>query len=336
MHDTNQGEAGSADPLAEIIRAAGRRAPPPPEHYDEVYAAARAAWRRKVSSRRKRRWFALAASMILVGTGALVVALLQTGRPIEAARLAVAQGTTEWFAAQAQAWEAIPDSGIALNAGVRIRTGSNGRLALELSDGGSLRLDVDTEIVLGRTQQTLTAGRLYFDSAGRPAAEDIEVLTPYGVISELGTQFEVQMQRSLLRVRVREGGVALHRTASLSDLEAIAGEEIVLSANGESRTGEIEADDPDWTWAESLASVPESDSRSILLYLRWIARETGKRLQWESPIVEFIAEQATFDGDPAGLGFTPRQLLEHIEQTSDFNFEETDDGAILIGRNDDP
>ena len=41
-------------------------------------------------------------------------------------------------------------------------------------------------------------------------------------------------------------------------------------------------------------------------------------------------------GGPAGSGYAPRQLLGAIEQSTDFRFEETDDGAILIGRNNDP
>jgi ferric-dicitrate binding protein FerR (iron transport regulator) len=318
-----------ADPLARLIRAAGRRTEPPEEHRDQVLAAARRAWLDKVSSRRRRRWLALAASLGLLVASALLV----TGQFVEsgpAADVILADGTIEWRAPGSESWQRLPGPGIALPVDLRLRTGAEGRAALNLADGGSLRLAENTEITIGTERFGLDVGKLYFDSAGRSSSAPITVETPMGTVRDTGTRFEVSAERDYLRVRVREGGIALLDAAASSDAVAIAGEEIELSGPEPLVRRPIAPDDPAWAWAEALASPPAA-ARPILVYFRWIARETGKRLTFEPESVEVAAELATFSGDPSGL--SPLELLSQIAATSDFDYRLTEDGAILIGRN---
>jgi hypothetical protein len=151
------------------------------------------------------------------------------------------------------------------------------------------------------------------------------------VIHDIGTQFEARVETDSLRIRVREGEVALQQAPADLELTGTAGEEIEVSAAGNLRTGVIAPDAALWQWAQSLASAPAPASQSILVYLRWIARETGKRLEFELANVELSAQFASFSGDPAGL--SPLEVLNHIAATSDFRYQLTEDGAILIGRN---
>lgn len=321
----------TADPLAEIVRAAGRREMPPQAHYDQVYTAARDAWRNKVQSRRRNRWFAIAASIALVTGGGVLAYLIQTGDAGLAATVAVVQGSVEQLAPDSEVWEAIPESGSMLAAGTQIRTTADGRAALGLAEGGSLRLDVETEIAFGIDVIELSAGTLYFDSGNRSPELALRVDTPLGEVRDIGTQFELSVRDEFIRIRVREGEVALLEPSAASEIVAAFRDEIELSADGNLVRREIAPDDAAWAWAAALASVPDAQARSILTYFRWIARETGKRLEFESDSVELQAELSSFVGDPAGL--TPEALLSSIAATSDFRYSLTTDGAILIGRN---
>lgn len=337
------GQAG--DPLAEIIRAAGARTAPPRAHYDQVYAAARASWRKALNARRQRRWLALAASLAVVALAAALMQIVVPGNPATVAEISVVEGSAEWLPADGETWAVITGSGIAngdgptsagisssqrLDDGARIRTGADGRVALRLADGGSLRLHAQTEIVLGRNELELTAGRLYFDSAGRPDTLPIAVATSLGTVRDIGTQFEIRASRDDLRIRVRSGGIEVRDPLTDQNVIAEAGEQLLLSADRSLARSAFAPDGPEWSWAEALATIPVS--RSILEYLEWIANETGKQLRFETGDVQSSARGATFSGDPSGM--TPYELLENITLTSDFGYELTDDGTLVINRTD--
>ena len=78
--------------------------------------------------------------------------------------------------------------GSALALGSTVSTGA-GQVALRLASGGSLRVGVESEIVLTSADAVeLVAGVLYFDSEGRRGGE-FNVTTEVGVVRDVGTQF---------------------------------------------------------------------------------------------------------------------------------------------------
>jgi ferric-dicitrate binding protein FerR (iron transport regulator) len=330
MHETHDRREPGADPLAELIRAAGRRSAPPRAHYEQVFAATHAVWQRKIAARRRGRWLALAASVAaVVVVGAIVQAMLPP-EPAPAATVAFLTGRIEYSPGDSQTWQTTADSGAQLRSGTRVRTGADSRAALRLAGGGSLRVDAETELVLGNGAFELVAGALYFDSEGRPAASPVEVMTALGVVRDIGTQFEVRTTPASLRVRVRSGQIAVIESPVAGDILSRAGNEIELSTTGMLVERPFAPDDPAWSWAESLAVAPSAQAQSILAWLTWISHETGKRLEFDSRSVELRARLEDFVGDPEGL--TPMELLGLIAATSDFRYELTDDGAILIRR----
>jgi len=319
------------DALAEIVRAAGRRQAPPQEHYDQVYAATRGAWKGKLKSRRRNRWYALAASLAIVGVAGFIAQRVLVDSPELAALLTITNGSVDRFEPDGDAWVGINGSGVRIDAGTRIRTGAAGTVALELSDGGSLRLDQNSEIVIGRSDVVLAAGRMYFDSYGRPADLAISVSTPYGTVRDIGTQFEVLLRPDAMRIRVREGEIVVTSDAAVA-VTGQAGEEIDFLPSGTASRRPFAADDEEWLWVQSLATPPASGS--VLTYLRWIERETGIMLRFESATVQLAAENLPFEGTVEGMtGATPAQVLESIEPTSRFTVTRDEDGAITIGRN---
>ena len=329
MQETD-GDNTAADPLAELVRAAGRRGMPPQKHYDQVYAAVHATWRNKLQARRRRRWYVIAASTALLAVGGMLWQAIPDPTPDAAARIAIARGTVELHVPARDLWTNVSDGIAELPAGARIRTGDDGAVSLRLTDGGSLRLAENTELAFSGNAFEMASGRLYFDSSGRRDDSTIDVDTPLGTVRDIGTQFEVLASTDDLRIRVRSGSVMLFESAASIPITGDTGEEIRLSAAGQLSRREIAADSPEWAWAESLAVAPDFDNPTVLRYLIWIAEETGKSLEFASENVRLQAELARFAGDPGGL--LPTELLVTIAATSDFDCEVTDHGTILIRR----
>jgi ferric-dicitrate binding protein FerR (iron transport regulator) len=320
------------DPLGELIRAAGRRPPPPREHYDSVLAVSRSAWQSTVRARRRRRWYALAAAVVIaLGSGVVIQSLERA--PAPAAALAVANGEIALFSAATGRWQPLSGVDTQVFPGDRLRTGAVGRAALATLDGGSLRLDSATEIALnGASTVELVAGTLYVDSGRMAPVNAIEVATRFGRVRDIGTQFEVRSSAESLRVRVRTGVVELVQSLYAADFQSPAGEEFELLTSGAVQLREIAPDDDQWAWTATLAVAPNLDNQSILGYLQWIAHETGKSLRFDSPNTELRAQLVSFRAD--ARGFTPLEILESITRTSDFTYELTEDGAILVRRSD--
>lgn len=330
MHETNEDRQTAADPLARIVRAAGRRAAPPKAHYDEVYAAVHATWQSKLARRRQRNWYALAATLALAVAGAALWQTFSIQSSPPAGEFALLRGQVEQYSTGPDLWRRADPADARLDDGARIRTGDDGTAALWLADGGSLRLDTNTELVLHAASLELERGRVYFDSAGRRARMPIDVVTELGTIRDIGTQFEVQSVADTLRVRIRSGSIALLDSNVDAPVAGASGEEIEVSATGQLSRREFARDDPQWRWAQNLAVAPDYDAPSVLRYLTWIAAETGRTLDFESETVRLQAELVRFLGDARDL--TPTQLLATIEATSQFGYEMTDHGSILISR----
>jgi hypothetical protein len=335
MNDTDKDAAAptqARDPLGELIRAAGRRPPPPAEHYQTVFAASRSAWQAKVRSRRQRRWvYALAASLVVACGSILVFEAVQRFAPSPIATLAIASGDVAVFSSAAGGWQPSSSFDAQLFSGDTLRTGANGRAALTIAGAGSLRVSSQTELLLsGPSSMELISGTVYIDSGDRQLSEPIEIATRFGVVRDIGTQFEVRSTTSALRVRVRTGAVLLVDSLHAADVQGSAGEEFQLSASGALELADIAPDAAQWEWAAMLAVVPVIENNLIIGYLQWIARETGKSLRFDSQSTELRAQFERWNGDMRGL--TPLEVLYSIAAASDFEYELTNDGTMLIRR----
>ena len=115
-------------------------------------------------------------------------------------------------------------------------TTSAGTLAMTLTSGVHLRLDASsTARVDSATDVALERGAVYVDSAGahptQPGASPISIHTPAGLVRDIGTQFEVRLDRPApgIRIRVRDGQVRV-TYANGVDARAGAGEELFSTA----------------------------------------------------------------------------------------------------------
>jgi hypothetical protein len=244
------------DDLRRLLTEAARRPPVPATAAATLQEAARVAWQEAVEARRRagrRRMWAAAASLVLLAGAA---AWWLRTRPLVETGAVVAQ--LERFSGDSRV-EGVAGlaAGVEVRQGAALRTGGPGSfLALRMA-GRSLRLDAQTEVVLAAADTlVLRRGAVYVDSGGAGASGvGLEVETALGKVREIGTQFEVRLANGddpLLRVRVREGSVALERDSGQDT--AAAGEELSLRPGGAATRGQIAADAAEWSWA--IAAAP--------------------------------------------------------------------------------
>jgi ferric-dicitrate binding protein FerR (iron transport regulator) len=304
------------DIVESLIRSAGRRIGPPEEAYRQVFAAASSAFREKTSRRRGRTWmiFAGAAATLVFAIGLMLRWTPPVLQRVELAGVERIVGDVE--VATGDLWRPLAGSRQRLTAGTRLRTADDGRVALELAGGESLRLAGQSEVMFDAPGRLyLQQGTIYVDSGARPAAARLEVVTPGGTARDLGTQFELQVAGAALRLRVREGIVALDRGGK--QLTGQAGEQISIDGLGGVSRARIEPTDPAWQWAESLAPMPDMDGRPAAELIAWVARETGRRLHYESPVVEQRATAVILHGEIRHL--PPMAALEAMLATTDLS-----------------
>lgn len=320
------------DIVGTLIQSAGRRMQPPEDAYRQVFAAASAAFHAKTARRRERLWFLFAgAAAVLV----IAVALMLRWTPPAAqqdmlARAERVAGSVE--VATGDLWRPLVEARIRMTAGTRLRTLAGGRAALRLAQGQSLRLAGDTEVMFDAPGRLYVQhGTIYVDSGQQPTAR-VEVVTPAGTARDIGTQFELHVAGAALRLRVREGSVALDRGGQ--SLTGQAGEQISIDGLGGVTRARIASDDASWQWAETIAPMPNMDGKSAATLIGWVARETGRRLRYESALVQQRAEHVILHGDIRHLA--PLDALEAMLATTDLMFELRGDTMEIRARSTEP
>lgn len=317
------------DIVESLIRTAGRRAQPPEAAYRQVFAAASAALRKKTARRRERRRLAWAAAAAVL---VLAVALIPQWSPPavnrdELARIARIIGVVE--GSTGDAWQPLDESR-ALTAGMKLRTLRGGRAVLALASGESLRLAAETEVMLDAPgRYYVERGTIYVDSGARPGTSRLEIVTPAGTARDLGTQFELHIAGASLRLRVREGIVSIDRSGR--SLTGMAGEQVSIDDFGGVSREAFSPSSPAWQWAESLAPVPDVDGKPAAVLIYWAARETGRRLRYESSMVEQRASTVILHGNIRHL--SPLAALDAMLATTDLEYVLDGDTIEIRTRN---
>jgi ferric-dicitrate binding protein FerR (iron transport regulator) len=322
------------DVLGELVNAAGRRPEPPREDYEYVLEAAMAAWRHKVRSRRRRRWaLAIAASVTVAVMGTTLSRWMPRSPMLAVATPSVLRGNVEMRFPGESSWRALRP-GSEIMAGSRLRSGAGAGLALVLKQGVSIRLDSQSELEMqSATVLQLVTGAVYVDSGSALSSGGLRVVTRLGTVADVGTVFEVRTEPGLLRIRVREGRVQVDSASHSVQLRSEAGEALELDEHGVIRRPHVAATDSAWAWAEALATAPDVEGRPLLPFLAWVARETGRRLQFEGPDVEAHAREVILHGETRDL--TPLQALDLMLSTTDLEYVLSADEAIVIRRRQD-
>jgi ferric-dicitrate binding protein FerR (iron transport regulator) len=302
-----------SDPVESLLRLAGTRPAPPVERARRVRAAVHREWTRGVNARRRRtRNVALAAAAAL----ALAIGLQWRG-PVAgpAAQVARMERVTGLGSG-------LPAIGEAIHAGAVVATGGASRAALRLPTGASVRLDTNTRVTFRSPSVVrLSHGAIYVDTP--PGASPLEVQTPKGIARELGTQFEVRVLESEVRVRVREGVVRLSQERRVED--ARQGDELRTAGSDIARAA-IPVHGMSWSWVLDIAPPFALEGRTLAEFLAWACRENGWTLEFADEAASRTAGQTVLHGSVEAL--TPAQSVAAVLPTS--GFVARNDGQRLI------
>ena len=222
-----------------------------------------------------------------------------------------------------------------LHAGDQIETGATGRVSLRLSRGVSLRFDRGSRArLVSASAIELGAGAVYVDSG--PQAPElksqsrsaVEVHTSFGIVTDIGTQFEIRLNDSSLRVRVRSGVVEVRRTARAEDVSARSGTELTLGPAGVTSRAVVPYG-PDWAWAASIGPAFETAGRPLDAFLQHLCREQGWTLVYANPKLARDASGMILHGSTAGL--QPSDALAVALATTGLTHR-LRDGELLVAR----
>lgn len=321
------------DRIEALLRATGRRPAVPRDRAARVAAAAREHWRSEIRQHARRRrsyWAAGLAAAVGITTG---LAVWQRTRepapapaPVRAARVELVQDSA-WSRAASTAAPRPLRPGDEINVGSELATAERGRLALRLTTGHSVRLDARTRVsMLSNRALALAHGAVYVDSRSSSGATAgvIEIRTPLGSIRNVGTQFEVRWLTTSVRVRVREGRIAVEGAGTSVEVEA--GHELEVAESGR-------IDRREWTsaagldWIVAITPMFQIDGRSLQEFLGWMARERGLRLRFATPAAASAAPGIRLNGSVDGM--TLDQALESVLVTSQMTHR-IDGGVLLI------
>lgn len=290
-----------------------------PPDSSRVYRRVRREWKRDATIRRVRRWavpIALAASVVVA-----VTMLLQ---PPPSAPDRIALGT---IARVVGAGATGPAIGQPVYAGDVLETGTGEKLSILINDGESLRIDEETTLAfVARDEFRLDSGRMYADTGDFMYRDrGLIIHTAMGSVTDVGTQFSVQATAERLDVAVREGRVDVSHGAS--EFVAVAGERLSLDRSGEPEVGSVEPYDAFWNWTAALAPSFDIENKSLLDFLRWAARETGRELVFEDNELRMSAMRTDLHGSVED--FQPLEALESVLATTNFRYRIQADRIVI-------
>ena len=325
------------DVLGELVHAAGRRTAPDREDYEHVLHAAMSAWQKTLRARRRRKWaLSLAAAVISAAVGVVTIRHLMPRTVASVvATTVVVHGNAAMRSPEDGTWRPL-QLNASIVAGSHLRTGAAAGLAFELNGGVSARLDKQSEVEVASSRaMRLIAGAVYVDTGTAHTSGDVQssgrlrVETALGTVSDVGTVFQIRAEPAVLHIAVREGLVQLDAPDHSARFQSAAGEELQVDEHGTAHRAPFAATHPDWAWAEALAA-PEVEGRSLLQFLAWVARETGRTLRFQGPDVEAQARAVVLHGKT--LDLTPLQALDLMLSTTDLEYMLSADEAIVIRR----
>jgi hypothetical protein len=91
--------------------------------------------------------------------------------------------------------------------------------------------------------------------------------------------------------------------------------------------GAIAPHDPYWDWTASLAPVFDIENKSLLDFLRWAARETGRELVFEDNELRMSAMRTDLHGSVED--FEPLEAVESVLATTNFRYRLEADRIVI-------
>jgi len=319
-NDKEQGmrDTSTDDTVAKLMNLAGPRAAIPADLEQRVHDNVRLTWRNSTSKKSPLRWIIQAA---MAATLLLAIAINDSAPEITLQPLGQIATVAGGIA------ESDYSIGDAIYAGDFLQTGADRGLSIALSGDISLRIAADTSVRFDTADEfTLIHGQMYADSGERIYRDrQITIHTTMGSATDVGTQFSVAYNGRQLNVAVREGRVDV--SGDQPSVTAMAGDRLTFQTGNEVVIDQVAAYDTSWNWATSLAPSFDLEDKSLLDFLKWASRETGKELVFSSDDVRMAAMRTELFGSVSN--FTPDEAIESVLATTRFKYR-VDEKSITV------
>jgi hypothetical protein len=332
--------------VAHLLKAAGRGPTASDEARARIYRAVHAEWRGNVAARpsvtRPRPWyfnpyawlFRVVPAAAALAAAVVVLYVAKTPVPQDGVALATVAktiGTVTITEPGADTGSALTASATVVHAGDTITTGNDGATSLALDNGLTLRVNSGSELLVAADDRVyVLRGTVYLDSGvdGVNSAA-LDIGTPFGTVWHRGTQYEVRVGTNNVRIRVREGEIGFRDDdAAANEFLGEAGEQLLYSESMDAPVrSTIDRSGPEWQWVEDLASAPAADEYRLVDLLEWVARETGRTLNFATPALEGNARDETLYGV---AGLSPAETLDVITSTTATRYQLTADSLLIF------
>jgi ferric-dicitrate binding protein FerR (iron transport regulator) len=223
--------------------------------------------------RRYARWanrWTMAAGVAMAVTAAW---LLRDAKPeVLVARAESIAGSVEVQAANSAAQSLAEGGGI--SSGSTLSTGDAGGVLLRVSPDLTVRLAAGTQArFTAGDELELRQGQVFID-ATPGARTPLRVVTPYGTVTHLGTQYLVKLGADSVEVAVREGRAQI-ASASVTSVAEAGRWVLHRDAGATPLVGDLEPADPRFDWIGKLPSEFRLEGATLAGFLAWFQRETG-------------------------------------------------------------
>ncbi len=309
---------GDMDDIGRLIHYAGARDTIPLERFEKARHRVGVHWEQVVADRRRSsvptrfRYVAIAAT-VLMAVGVSFFFWRTGDVPAVIAPASIDRVLGEVFVAN----KVVGTSDV-IATNTLVATGPDSRIALRMAGGQSLRIDTSSEVFVHSSNHvSLQAGGVYIDTNATLNPLPIMITTPFGVARDVGTQFQVRLEASVLVVGVRDGVVEIAQTGQQT-LSINKDRLVELDRNGEKAESFLPADDPSWNWVETVAPEFNIQGASLQQYLVWYVGESGVKLMWADDASQAKAEKIELSGSIAGT--TPRESLRTVQKIAPFDY----------------
>jgi ferric-dicitrate binding protein FerR (iron transport regulator) len=206
-----------------------------------------------------------------------------------------------------------------------IETDGASRAALQPADGSSVRIDQSSRVrFLAPAVLELIAGAVYIETVD--GSLGFELRTQLGTLRDVGTQFEVRLNGSSLRLRVRSGTVEIRRGASVR--AAAAGTEATVSSDGIA-VRPVFADESEWAWIAEVSPSSTIEGRPVREFLERAASLRGWTLRYADSDVAEAAGRIIMHGSVDGLN--TEEALKVVLTTSGLQYS-LRGGELFVSR----
>jgi hypothetical protein len=161
-----------------------------------------------------------------------------------------------------------------ISSGSTLSTGDAGGVLLRVSPDLTVRLAASTQArFVAGDELELRQGQVFID-ATPGARTPLRVVTPYGTITHLGTQYLVKLGTDGVEVAVREGRAQI-ASASVTSVAEAGRWVLHRDAGVAPLAGALEPADPRFDWIGKLPSEFRLEGATLAGFLAWFQRETG-------------------------------------------------------------